>query len=188
MAEEKQITGENIIHAINFFKQKRGSDGLNEIIPELDFDPDKVLEEKWYPIDMYTKLLKVLEEKIEYKDYSISFRIGFDRSTKMGIVENEIGKNDPFEVFGKIQEVWWRFNSFSRVELKKIDENHLNIYLCDNIKDEHYCEHMRGFFAGVIRELCKQNGTKVKKVSCISNGGKYCKFEATWDKPPLVIE
>ena len=180
MTEQKQITGDNIIHALDFFKQKKGTEGLNELDAEVEFDIKNVYEERWYPIENYIQLLEKFDKKFEYKEYSISFRIGFDRSRRIGLLNNNNGKINPKLALGKVQENWWRYNNFGSVELKEIDENHLNIYICENINHALYCERMRGFFAGVLREICNQEEPKVKKTKCVSNGEKYCKFEASW--------
>lgn len=188
MLKQKQITGENIIHAVNFYKLKRGIDGVNALSSELSFDINNLYEERWYPIEMYTQLLENLDKKLEYNDYSASFRIGFDRSKRIGILNNNtIGQIDPRKVFKKIQSNWWRFNNFGKVELREIKENHVNIYICENIDHPLYCERMRGFFAGILRDVCKQEDPKVKKSKCMSKGDNHCKFELTWKMPELKL-
>jgi hypothetical protein len=187
MPKQMQITGENIIHAIEFYKRKRGTDGLVELSGELDFDVNNIFEERWYPIEMYTKLLENFDNKFDYTDYSVSFRIGFDRSRRIGLLNNGGGNIDPRKMFKKIKENWWRFNNFGKVEYRELAENHVNIYLCESIEHPLYCERMRGFFAGILREVCRQKEPRIKKTNCLSCGDKYCKFEATWKMPELQL-
>ena len=182
MTEQRKIVGDNIKHAINFFKRKKGINGLSELSSEIDYDIKNIYDERWYPIEMYTQLLEIFEKKFDYNDYSVSFRIGFDRSKQIGLLKNDNKKVDPKLAFAKVQKNWWRFINFGRLELREIDDNHLNIYICDNINNSLYCERLRGFFAGILREVCNMAGPKVKKVKCNSNGNKYCKFEASWEQ------
>jgi hypothetical protein len=180
MSEQAKVMGENIIHAVNFLRRKKGANGVTEVAKQVDFDMTNIFLERWYPVDNYIKLLEILDKKFDYKDYSASFRIGFDRSRQIGLL-NDGGINpEPKAAFGKVQESWWRFNNFGKIELKDVDEKHIDIYICDNIDNTFFCERMRGFFAGILREVCKKDEPKVKKTKCTSSGEKYCKFEATW--------
>lgn len=175
-----KIMGENIIHALDFLKQKKGSDGVNRVKQELKYDQKEFFLERWYPIEMYTKLLETLEKKFDYNDYSISFRIGFDRSKKINLLKTGGEDQNPYLAFEKIKKNWWRFNNFGRIELKEIDDNHVDIHIYDNISHPLFCERMRGLFAGIVRDVCNKKETRIKKTKCINEGGKYCKFEATW--------
>ncbi len=186
MEDELRISGDNIIHALEFVRQKKGEEGLKWVICETGQGISDIYPEKMYPLEQYLGLLEVIKSNFEENDSFVISRIGFDRAKTLSIFEFHKKKTDPITILKLMQKHWARFNEFGRLEVKSKDNSSALIYLCDCPANPVYCQRMEGFIRGIITAVCFRNDAVVKEVKCKGKGDRYCKFMASWNGPVLV--
>ena len=187
MDNEVLISGDNLLHVLDFIKRKKGLEGLNWIVHDLGSDMKDIYPDKMYPFEMYIQLLEAVHTNFEYSDSKIISRIGFDRAKTLSIFESHKKKADPITIFNIMKKHWLRFNEFGHIEVRKSGEFSASFYLCDYPVNPLFCKRMCGFLEGIISAVCNLKGAKVEEVKCISRGDKFCKFETSWKKPGSVM-
>lgn len=175
-----RIQGGTILHTFNYVKRKKGREGLEQVVAQLDYKPSDIYPERWYPIEKHLKLLEIVDRDFDYKDYPVCSRIGFNRAKEMGFLKGSGKKIEPIVIFEKVRDKWSRFSDFGRIELRNVDEGQVDIYLCKCPSHPLYCQRMEGFFMGILVEVCGVKNPEVKQVKCASDGDKHCVFEARW--------
>ncbi|UCE37724.1 MAG: 4-vinyl reductase [Thermoplasmata archaeon] len=183
MNEQLRISGDNLTHALEFIRRKKGIEGLNWIVSETGKTIEDIYPEKMYPFEMYIDLLEVINSNFEHNDPNIIFRIGFDRAKTLEFFEYHKKKTDPITIFNMMQSNWSRFNDFGKIEIKKESESSATIYICDYPANPLYCKRMEGFLEGIISAVCGRNDAFVEEVKCRGKGDKFCKFETSWREP-----
>ncbi len=180
MNEVLSISGDNLLHALDYVKRKKGLEGLNWVVNDTGQDMKDIYPDKMYPLKKYLQLLESINDNFEHIDPTIISRIGFDRAKTLSIFEYHKKKTDPITIFNMVQRHWSRFNGFGRLEVRKTDDSYADIYVCNYPGDPLYCQRMGGFIKGIIVAVCDKKDAKVEEVKCLSRGDKYCKFEASW--------
>jgi len=175
-----KITGDNILHALDYLKRKKGTNGVDAVIRQLDFDIMSTREEGMYPLEHYHQLLEKIDEVVSQKKYSVAERIGYDRAKKIGFLKYKGQTMEPLDVFEKIRSHWSRFNDFGRFNIKQAEDNKAHVILSDYEGDPLYCQRMNGFIKGILVEVCGKRDARVIETSCVCNGDKDCTFEASW--------
>lgn len=178
--QQARIQGENILHAVSYVKRKKGTNGVNKIASEVDFDLEKIFPEGWYPFEWYLQLLEHVDKMFGYSDYSVSSRIGFDRARTISFLKHYKENPDPISAFETVAKLWSRFNGFGRVEVQVTGDCGADIYLRDYESHPLYCQRMEGFLAGILIAVCRVKEGKVEKTECVSMGKDCCKFKAAW--------
>ncbi len=181
------ISGDNLLHVLDFIKRKKGLEGLNWIVHDLNCDMKDIYPEKMYPFEMYIQLLEVVNTNFEHSDSSIISRIGFDRAKTLIVFESHKKKADPITIFNLMKKHWLRFNDFGHVEVREPSDSSASFYICDYPANPLYCKRMSGFLKGIITEICNLKDAKVEEVKCMDRGDKYCKFEASWNTQKNVM-
>lgn len=180
MEKEMRIQGDTILHSFNYVKRKKGRRGLEMVVKELGYSPEDIYPGRWYPVEKHLKLMEVLDRNFKYNDYPICSRLGFNRAKGIGFLGGHHQKTDPHVIFGKVKEKWARFSDFGRIELRNMEEGHVDIYLCKCPSHPLYCQRMQGFFMGILLEVCRVDEAYVEEVKCTSRNNNYCKFDARW--------
>jgi hypothetical protein len=180
MDETMRIQGDSILHSFRYIQRKKGMKGLEQVVSQLDYKPEDIYPERWYPVDMHLRLLEIADKSFDYKDYPVCSRMGFNRAKEMGFLKSPGKRMDPIEIFERVRDKWLRFSDFGRIELRNVEEGQADIYLCKCPSHPLYCQRMEGFFTGILLEVCKVNEAEVKQIKCASDGEEYCKFEARW--------
>jgi predicted hydrocarbon binding protein len=183
MGAELLISGDNLIHAMDYVKRKKGTDGLDGVIYEAKENLDEIYPDKMYPLAMYIELLEIIQRKFMHSDTKVIYRLGFDRAKGLTFFEYFKNKSDPITLFKMIEKNWRRFNAFGKLEVREEEKASAVIYLCDFQSNPLYCQRMKGFLEGIITAICDmKNGTVVEE-QCQVKNGKYCKFYASWTLP-----
>lgn len=177
------ISGDNLLHALEYIKRRKGLEGLNWIVCDTGCDMESIYPEKMYPFEIYIQILEVIKANFEYTDSTIISRIGFDRAKTLTFFESYKNKTDPITIFNLMKKHWYRFNDFGRFEVKESGDFSASIYLCDYPGNSLYCQCMRGFLKGIISAVCNMKDVKVEEVKCLGEGDRYCKFETSWRNP-----
>lgn len=183
MKAELLISGDNLIHALDYIKRKKGTDGVEEIIQEAGLGIDEFYPDMMYPLEMYINLLQVIQRKFDQSDSNVITRLGFDRAKGLTFFEYFKNKSDPISLFKMIEKNWSRFNAFGKLEVRKEGESSAVIYLCDFQSNPLYCQRMSGFLEGIITAICDMKDGTVTEEQCQVQNGKYCKFNASWTLP-----
>jgi predicted hydrocarbon binding protein len=186
MEDELRISGDNIIHALEFIRRKKGEEGLNWIVCETGQGISDIYPEKMYPLELYIELLNVIQSNFEDTDSTVISRIGYDRAKTLTIFEFHKKKTDPISILKLMQKHWSRFNEFGRFEVKSKDNSSATVYLCDCPANPVYCQRMEGFIKGIITAVCFRKDAVVREVRCKGKGDRYCKFMASWNEPALM--
>ncbi len=183
MNNKALISGDNLIHALDFIKRKKGEEGLNWVVCDIGSDINDIFPEKMYPFERYTEILEIIKGNFDDSDAKIISRIGFDRAKNLSFFEFHKKKTDPITIFSLIQKHWDRFNAFGRIAITNKDDSSATIYICDYEPHPLYCERMEGFLNGIIDAICYRKNGYVKETKCLAKGDEYCKFEASWREP-----
>lgn len=186
MNDQPMISGDNLIHAMDYVKRKKGEEGLNWIETDVGSKLNEIFPEKMYPFEKYTDLLEIIKGNFNDGDSNIISRIGYDRAKTLSFFEYYKKKTDPITIFDMMQKHWEKFNDFASLNIKKNGNSNVAIYICEYNPHPLYCERMVGFLEGIITAVCFRKDAKVNETTCISNGEDYCKFEASWDEPEMV--
>jgi hypothetical protein len=183
MGAELLISGDNLIHAMDYVKRKKGTDGLDGVIYEAKENLDEIYPDKMYPLAMYIELLEIIQRKFMHSDTNVIYRLGFDRAKGLTFFEYFKNKSDPITLFKLIEKNWKRFNAFGKLEVREEGEASAVIYLCDFQSNPLYCQRMRGFLEGIITAICDMKDGTVVEEQCQVKNGRYCKFNAYWNLP-----
>lgn len=186
MEDELLISGDNIIHALEFIRRKKGEEGLNWVVCETGQAINDIYPEKMYPLEQYIALLEVIKGNFEENDSSVISRIGFDRAKTLEFFEYHKKKTDPITIFNLMKQHWSRFYDFGRIEVRNTSNSSVIIYLCDYPANPVYCQQMEGFISGIITAVCFRNDAVIREVKCKGKGDRYCKFMASWNEPVLM--
>ncbi len=183
MSSELRISGDNLLHALDYVKRKKGSDGLIGVVKETGQGEEDIFPDKMYPLRMYIELLEIIQRKFEHTDSNVIYRLGFDRAKNLSFFEYYKKKAEPVTMFKLIEKNWSRFNDFGKFQVKEENETMATIYLCDFPANPLYCKRMMGFLEAIITDVCKLKDGKVEEETCQVHNKKYCKFNVQWTKP-----
>ena len=131
MNSELCISGDNLLHALDYVKRKKGSDGLEGVVHETGQGESDIFPDKMYPLKRYIELLEIIQRKFEHTDSNVIYRLGFDRAKHLSFFEYYKNKADPLTLYKMIEKNWTRFNDFGKFEVREEDEGQVCIYLCD---------------------------------------------------------
>lgn len=183
MDAELCISGDNLLHALDYVKRKKGSDGLECVVHESGQSESDIYPDKMYPLKMYIELLEIIQRKFEHTDSNVIYRLGFDRAKHLNFFEYHKNKTDPLTLYKLIGKNWTRFNDFGKFEIREKSECMASIYLCDFPTSPLYCQRTKGFLEAIITAISHMKGGKVEEETCQIRNGKYCKFNVQWTKP-----
>jgi predicted hydrocarbon binding protein len=183
MNSELRISGDNLLHALDYVKRKKGSDGLEGVVHETGKGEEEIFPDMMYPLKMYIELLEIIQRKFEHTDSNVIYRLGYDRAKHLSFFEYYKKKADPLTLYKMIEKNWTRFNDFGKFEVREEGEGQVSIYICDFTTDPLYCQRMKGFLEAIITAICDRKGGKVEEEMCQAQNGKYCKFNAQWIVP-----
>jgi predicted hydrocarbon binding protein len=183
--EEHEIrtSGDNLIHALEFIKKKKGSDGLEGVVSETGQDIDDIYPDMMYPFRMYLDLLEIIQRRFNSSDGNVISKLGYDRAKNLSAFEYVKNKSDPISLFKLMEKNWMRFNNFGKLIVKEKSKSSLLLYLCEYPSNPLYCQRMKGFIEGMITAVCGMQNVIVEEEKCLTRNSKYCKFSASWGKP-----
>jgi predicted hydrocarbon binding protein len=179
---EIRTSGDNLIHALEFIKKKKGSDGLEGVVSETGQNIDDIYPDMMYPFQMYIDILEIIQKRFNHTDSDVILKLGHDRARSLSFFEFMKNKSDPVTIFRIVEEHWERFNNFGKLTVKEDGDLSLNIYLCDYPSNPLYCQRMKGFIEGIVSSVCGMKNVKVQEEQCQIRNSKYCKFNASWSK------
>jgi hypothetical protein len=182
MDPELLISGDNLLHALDYVKRKKGSDGLEGVVHETGQGENDIYPDKMYPLKMYIELLEIIQRKFEHTDSNVIYRLGFDRAKHLSFFEYYKKKANPITMYKLMEKNWARFNDFGRLEVRQEGEGLASIFICDFPTSPLYCQRMKGFLEAIITAVCHMKGGKVEEETCQIRNGKYCKFNVQWSK------
>lgn len=178
--DRMRLQGEIILHAVGYLHRKRGSDGVDAVNRELDFELSDIIPEKWYPFEWYMDVLEHTSTVVNKKGHSMAARIGYDRSKHVGFLKIPQENLKPLWVLGSVKFKWSTFFDFGHVELTKCEPSSVDLGLFDYTSHPQFCERMNGFLKGLLREVCGLENASVEETKCICNGDECCLFETRW--------
>lgn len=183
MSSELRISGDNLLHALDYVKRKKGTDGLLGVVKETGHGEEDIFPDKMYPLRMYIELLEIIQRKFEHTDSNVIYRLGFDRAKTLTFFEYYKKKAEPITMLRLIEKNWSRFNDFGKFQIREENESMVTVYLCDFPANPLYCKRMMGFLEAIISDVCKMKDAKVEEEICQAQNNRYCKFNAQWTKP-----
>jgi predicted hydrocarbon binding protein len=183
MSSELRISGDNLLHALDYVKRKKGSDGLLGVVNETGKGEDDIFPDMMYPLKMYIELLEIIQRKFQHTDANVIYRLGYDRAKHLSFFEYYKKKAEPLSMFKLIEKNWSRFNDFGKFEIREENESMASVYLCKFPANPLYCQRMKGFLEAIISDICQMKGAKVEEETCQAQNGKYCKFNVQWMNP-----
>jgi predicted hydrocarbon binding protein len=186
MYSDFHISGDNLLHALDYVKRKKGADGLMGVVSETGQAQEDIFPDKMYPLRRYIELLEIIQRKFQHTDSNVIYRLGFDRAKNLSIFEYYKKKSEPITIFKLIEKNWSRFNDFGNFQIREKNDNMVSVYLCDFPTNPLYCQRMKGFFKAIISAICQMKDAKVEEEKCQSRNEDYCKFNIQWTKSEKV--
>ena len=154
---------------------------LNAMSREDQSALNPILETKWYPYDLYQRLVLTICKVAGRADQSTYTKIGrYSAEHAFATTYQAFLTNNPVDyVKNRIMRMHSLRNDPARMEVFSEKERHCVIKIIEPRSTLEICKIMQSFLARTV-ELCGARGVRIQESRCSGNGDSYCQYELTW--------
>jgi predicted hydrocarbon binding protein len=186
MAGGAQTKGTGFLHVRAFTIGRFGADGwdavLSTLSPDDRFALQHVISLGWYPLPLYARLLRALDEVHGCGDLALVVQNGRYQAEKdIGTVTRLLLRMaHPHYCLEKFGEFWRKFHDTGRWDVSRVAESTAAAQLHDwGHVDHALCRELIGYF-GKLLELVGARHVVVEHPRCRGRGDDGCFFQARW--------
>jgi len=151
---EETINGQLLINYKDYIKKKWGNDGLDKVNKELDFDLNKITNERDYPLTHLFTSFDYLKDNFGMPEI---FNFGKFTTQNIGTKRYLATFMPPDKVLERLKESVSKLTRLISVDVKNTDNGAVVTFQAPNMRDTQ-CEYWRGLLHGTM-ELTKTKGT-----------------------------
>ncbi len=181
VGHSRRIRGATLKRALDFIRLRLGNAAREEVLAEAGLREDQVVDDAWYPVDVYEAFLKGLDRRWPGKPGEGVVEAGKYTSQILGTIRQQVFRAATLEELAERAPIVWNKElNFGRVEVLVGDGwavfSHYDWYPFPEL-----CRIFEGSYSGIL----EMNGVKgrVEETKCMRLGHDRCEFQVRWEVP-----
>ena len=182
-----QVKGTAVLASIRFVREKFGDDGLAKVTARLNPEDSErmgttILASAWYPVAFLLAVMKAAKEEFGSQMPDVI--------TQMGRASADYAHTTVYKLVFKVGSPQWIISKASVIFSSYYDRGQMVVtesgagFAVVELRDfgepaPEFCERIAGW---IVRtwELSGAKNVKIIHNTCVSRGGKVCRFEGSW--------
>jgi hypothetical protein len=177
--------GLSFLAARDYVKKRSGAEGWDAVLADLAPSDADTLRSMvgigWYPLDLYARLLRVIDQRLGTGDRRIVPHVcHFEAERDVPSVHRLLLKMvKPATIVEKMAELWPRYNSTGRLIVSRRGDRAVDVTLVDWSPDDLLCAAVVAYSERAL-ELAGARGVRIAQPRCRARGAHNCLFEIKW--------
>jgi hypothetical protein len=177
--------GLSFVAARDYVLQKKGREAWASVLtalPREDADAvNAVVGVGWYPLALYARLLRAVDQQLGAGDLRAIPPIGrFEAERDLPTIHRLLLKMvNPSYVVDKMAELWPRYHSTGELRIERRGDRAVDATLADWASDEALCLGFQSYCQRAL-ELAGARDVRIAHSSCRARGADLCFFRVKW--------
>ncbi len=181
VGHSRRIRGATLKRALDFIHLRLGNGAREEVLAEAGLREDQVVDDAWYPVDVYEAFLRGLDRRWPGKPGEGVVEAGKYTSQILASIRQQVFRAATLEELAERAPIVWNKElNFGRVEVLVGDGwavfSHYDWYPFPEL-----CRIFEGSYIGIL----EMNGVKgrVEETKCMRLGDDRCEYQVRWEAP-----